>query len=159
LEEAEIARARRNPTESLDAYNNLLRGLAVGTRTREDLATALRFFNRAVELDPTYARAYAQAAWCYAVRKRERWITAPDTERVEAERLARRAVELSEDDALALGLAGWTLAYVVNDLESGATLMERANSINPNLSLVWFLSSWVTAPHPWSLFRGRSSPV
>ena len=32
LEEAEIARARRNPTESLDAYDNLLRGLAVGTR-------------------------------------------------------------------------------------------------------------------------------
>ena len=32
LEEAEIARTRRYPTESLDAYDNLLRGLAVGTR-------------------------------------------------------------------------------------------------------------------------------
>ncbi len=53
LEQAEIDRARRKPTESLDAYDLHLRGLAnFYNWTREGNDEALRFFYKAIELDP-----------------------------------------------------------------------------------------------------------
>src|SRR5437899_11912313 len=56
VEKAEIERARRKPTESLDAYALYLRGLAkfyqYGSRQAND--EALRLFNSATELDPDY---------------------------------------------------------------------------------------------------------
>jgi TolB-like protein len=63
LEQAEIERAKRKPTESLSAYDCFLRGMAGWhdwTRTGHD--AALRQFYRAIELDPTFARPHALAA-------------------------------------------------------------------------------------------------
>src|SRR6202521_2781761 len=66
LEQAEIERAKRKPTESLDAYDYYLRGIAsVNLGTRDANAEALRLFYRASELDPDFATAYGMAAWCY----------------------------------------------------------------------------------------------
>src|SRR5215472_7187525 len=63
LEQAEIERARRKPTESLDAYDLYLRGLANFYKwTREANAEALRLFYKAIELDPDFPAAYAAAA-------------------------------------------------------------------------------------------------
>ena len=56
----------------------------------------------------------------------------------EAERLARRAVELGKDDALALSTAGSRLAYVVGDLDDGAAFIDQALALNPNLA--WALA-------------------
>jgi hypothetical protein len=67
LEQAEIERARRKPTENLDAYDYFLRGMAkVYQWTREANDEALRLFYRAIELDADFASAYGQATWCYA---------------------------------------------------------------------------------------------
>src|SRR5437868_7035821 len=75
LEHAEIDRVRRKPTQSLDAYDYYLRGLAVVYRwTKEANNQALRFFYRAIELDPEFALAYGFAAWCYSQRKANRWV-------------------------------------------------------------------------------------
>src|SRR5262249_41269735 len=66
LERAEIERAKRKPTDSLDAYNYFLRGMAsVHQWKREANDEALRAFYKAVELDPDFAAAYGMAAWCY----------------------------------------------------------------------------------------------
>ena len=66
LEQAEIERAKRKPTESLDAYDYYLRGMAVVHRmTREANDEALRLFYQAIELDPEFASAYGMAARCY----------------------------------------------------------------------------------------------
>src|SRR5262249_35666777 len=76
LEQAEIERAKRKPTESLDAYDYYLRGMAgVHRWTREANDEALRMFNRAIELDPEYASAYGMAARCYTQRKGSAWAT------------------------------------------------------------------------------------
>jgi hypothetical protein len=40
-------------------------------------------------------------------------------------RLARRAVELGKDDAIALAASGWALAFVVRDPGVGAALIDR----------------------------------
>ena len=66
----------------------------------------------------------------------------PDLEAAEACRLARRAVDLGQDDAVALSLAGWTIGDVGRDLRAAATLTERALALNPNLFTALFTSAW-----------------
>src|SRR5882724_1303143 len=64
---AEIERAKRKPTESLDAYALYLRGLPMLYQfaSRQTPDEALRLFNSAIEFDPDFASAYAGAALCY----------------------------------------------------------------------------------------------
>ena len=64
-------------------------------------------------------------------------------ETAETARLARRAAELGWDDAVALAWGGFALAYVVHDVEAGATLIDRALQLNPNLAEAWHFSGWV----------------
>ena len=66
MEQAEIERAKRKPTESLDAYDYYLQGMAkLYQATKEANGNALRLFYKAVQLDPNFASAYGMAAWCY----------------------------------------------------------------------------------------------
>jgi TolB-like protein len=113
LEQAEIERAKRKPTESLGAYDFYLRGIARLNQDPSDRAAnsdALRSFLRAIELDPDFATAYGMAAWCYVWRKANGW-TIDRQEVAEAERLARRAVALGKDDAVALTRGGHALCF------------------------------------------------
>jgi TolB-like protein/tetratricopeptide (TPR) repeat protein len=145
LEQAEIERVKRKPTENLGAYDCFLRGMAEFHRfaSREANVEALRLFNRAIELDPAFASAYAMAADCFVIRKSSVWRNDPAIEVAEAARLARRAVELGRDDALALGTAGMALAYVVRDLDAGSAFIDRALGLNSNLAMAWFFGGWV----------------
>jgi hypothetical protein len=127
LEQAEIERAKHKPTDSLDAYDYFLRGLASVHRwTREANNDALQFFHRAIELDPEFAAAYGMAARCYSQRKSCGWVGDRHHEIAETERLARHAAELGKDDAVALCTAGIALAFVVGDLDDGNALIDQA---------------------------------
>jgi TolB-like protein len=144
LEQAEIERTKRKPTENLDAYDHFLRGIArLHQWTKEANDEALRLFYRAIELDPDFAAAYGQATWCYVWRKWNGGVTDPAREVAETARLARRAVQLGKDDAFALCWAGYALASVVGKLEDGAAYMDRALVLNPNLARAWHLSGWL----------------
>ena len=148
LEQAEIERAKRKPTESLDAYDFYLRGIAsLYQWTKESVSEALRLFYRAIELDPDFASAYGMAVRCYARRKADGWTTDRVRETAEAERLARRAAEVGKDDAVALRLGGFGLAYVVGDLARGAAMIDQALVLNPNLAVAWSWSGWVRTFH------------
>jgi adenylate cyclase len=143
LEQAEIERAKRKPTESLDAYDYYLRGMAsFYQRTRESTNEALRLFYRAIELDPDFASAYGAATLCYVRRKFSNWMTDREQEIAETARLARRAVALGRDDATALGAGGHALALVVGDLDDGVAFVDRALALNPNMALAWLHSGW-----------------
>jgi adenylate cyclase len=144
IDQAEIERAQRKPTESLDAYDHYLRGMANQHQltNKEANDEALRLFLRAIKLDPAFAPAHASAAWCYAQCKVQGWVTDRVRDIAEAARLARRAVELSKDDAVVLSSAGWTLAYLVGDLDAGVDLVDRALGFNPNLAMAWYASGW-----------------
>jgi TolB-like protein len=144
VEKAEIERAKRKPTESLDAYALYLRGLArfyqfAGRQVNDE---ALRLFNNAIEIDPDFASAYARAASCHAYAKGNGWISGTPSEIAEVTRLAQRAVELGKDDAMALAASGWALAHIVRDLEAGAGLIDRALVLNSNLAEAWFYGGW-----------------
>jgi TolB-like protein len=142
LEQAEIERTRRKPTENLDAYDYYLRGLSgVHQWTKDSTEDALSNFYRAIELDSNFAVAYGMAARTFALRKGGGWL-APDNV-PEAARLALRAVELGKDDAVALGTAGMALSFVVGDHEYGKALTDRAVVLNPNFAWGWLFSGWV----------------
>jgi TolB-like protein len=144
LEQAEIERAKHKPTESLDAYDYFLRGMAaVHLWTREGNKGALAHFQRSIDLDQSFASAYGMAARCYSQRKAGGWVMDRARETAEAERLARRAVELGKDDALALATAGIALAFVVGDIDDGAAFIEQALVLNPNLAWAWLFSGYV----------------
>jgi tetratricopeptide (TPR) repeat protein len=144
LEQSEIERAKSKPTESLDAYDYFLRGKAnVHVGTRESHSEALRLFYKAIELDPEFASAYGMAAWCYTRRRASGWVRNPADEIAETARVARRAVELAKDDAVALCTAGFALARVIGDLDNGAAFIERAVELNPNLATAWLTNGWV----------------
>ena len=144
VEQAEIERAKRKPTESLDAYDYFLRGTAsLHQGGKEALSDALRLFNRAIEIDPDFASAYGMAAWCYMVRKTNGWMDDLAQEVAQATRLARRATELGKDDAVALCWGGYFLAYVGGDVDAGVAFIDRALALNPNLAPAWNFSGWV----------------
>ena len=143
LEQAEIARAKLKPTESLDAYDCYLRGMAnFHQGTREALNEALPLFQRAIDLDQGFASAYGMAAWCLFWCKINGWMTDLPREVAEGARLARRAVELGKDDAVALTRGGHALGHFGGDLDDCIALVDRAMVLDPNLLAAWYLGGF-----------------
>jgi tetratricopeptide (TPR) repeat protein len=144
LEQAEIERVKRKATESLDAYDQFLRGMAGFHKwSQQGNEEALTHFYEAIQLDPNYAAAYGMAARVYVQRNVSLWHKDRAYEIGEAERLANKAIELGSDDAVALSTAGFALSDVVGLIEDGDAMIERALNLNPNLAWAWLYSSWV----------------
>ena len=142
LEEVEFNRSKFKPTESLDAYDYYLRAMMYFNQwTDETIGKALDLFYKAIELDPEFASANGLAAWCYVRRKLSGWMKNPG-EMAELERLARRAIKLANDDAVALYSGGWALVQVEGSVEEGVAALNRALTLNPNMTSAWLLSGW-----------------
>jgi hypothetical protein len=124
LEQAEIERAKRKPTESLGAYDYYLRAMAnLHSGSREAIEQALPMFYTAIELDPEFSSAYGMAAWCHFWRKLNGWMADRPGEIAEGIRLARLAVALGRDDAVALTRGGHALAHLAGEVDSGIRLV------------------------------------
>ena len=133
LERAEIERRSRVPTENLAAYDCSLRGWAcIDQLTREATDEARTYFQRAMELDPNFALACAQAAICYVQRKAWRWAADPEREAKEAERLARKALDLDRNDPRVLVLSGFVWEYLAGSPQEALPLFETATELDPN---------------------------
>jgi hypothetical protein len=86
--------------------------------TRAALNEALPSFYRAIERDPGFGSAYKMAGWCLFWRKINGWMTDRSQEVAEGAPLARRAVELGKNDAVALTRGGHALGHLGGDLDS-----------------------------------------
>jgi TolB-like protein/class 3 adenylate cyclase len=147
LQRAEIERAQRKPTGSLQAYDYYLRALAGLYRpTREETVEALKLTKIASGLDPEFALSYALGARCYIQIKAFGWSTDAAGEIAEARRVARRAIELDQDDPVVLTAAGFALALVVGEVEEGAALVSRAINLDPNQTTARYWRGWI---HLW----------
>lgn len=144
LERAEIERAKRKPTGNLSAYDTYLRAMPHLHRgTREEIDEALPLFYKAIQLDPEFASAHAMAAWCHFWRKINGWMADQERESAEGARLARLAVELGKDDAVALTRGGHALAHLADELDAAIALVDKALVLNPNLAAAWFLGGFL----------------
>jgi TolB-like protein len=143
LERAEIERARRKPTESLQAYDYYLRSkFNIYQWTREGSSEALRMTKLAVSLDPAFALAYASAANIFGQRKGFGWIEDAAKERAESRQLAERAMQLDQDDPLVLAHAAQVYSYVLEEPEIGSAFASRAVALDPNLVMARLWAGW-----------------
>jgi len=134
LERAEIERAKRKPTGSLEAYDYYLRALSSFYQfTREQNIEAVRLSQAANVIDPEFAAAYALGAYSYLQRKFFGWRSDAAQECVEARRLVMRAIELDKDDPTVLARTGQVISELLGEVEEGAALLSRAINLDPNL--------------------------
>jgi TolB-like protein len=112
VDEALLDAARRAPLASLDVYDCWLRGLdCLRQGTIEADVEARRFFERALEMDPSYARAYAGLSLSHFNEwSCQAWSQWDEKERL-AHDFAARAAALDENDATVQVVLGRILAY------------------------------------------------
>ena len=116
LRVAEIERVSRKPTESLDAYDLYLRGLAEFNKfSREGMQAAVDFLGQALSISPSCAPAAALTGMCRVIQRTNAWIPSNGPEVAEALRLCRRALELTRDDPDVLWAASYTLASIAQE--------------------------------------------
>jgi adenylate cyclase len=133
LVQAEIRRAQRKPTESLRAYDLVLRTLPLLlTRSRENLSEAERLLQTAIKLDADYAQALGRLAACHWIMVTQNWVDRADPAVNDMVHLARAALAQDANDPEVLRLAGWILALPGGDLSGGIRLVNRAIELNPN---------------------------
>jgi TolB-like protein/class 3 adenylate cyclase len=138
LRSAEIERAIRKPTESLDAYDLYLRALAVRHKySEESIREAAVLLRRALAIDPSFASAAAMLGTCRIHQRAHHFGSVSDTEIAEALRLARGAIEAGKDDPDALWMAGWTLSTFTGEQGTAANVIDRALALNSNSAHAW----------------------
>ncbi len=143
VEQAEIERAVRKPTESLDAYDFFLRAMALyHLFTKESLFEARQLFRSATDRDPNYAAAFGFGAWSVAISQTNGWLTDRARDVADGVALARRAVTIGMDDPIALVTGGAVLATLAGELENAIAYVDRALVLNPNLAFAWSVSGW-----------------
>jgi TolB-like protein/class 3 adenylate cyclase len=143
LERAEIERTKQKPTDRLDSYDFYLRGMALANRGRS-LPEARQFFKKAFELDPEYGAAYAMAAWTLMMQQTISGVPLSAEMRSEGIRLAHQASAVGSDDAFALARSGHVLTYLGHEYDRGASLVEQAVALNPNLAMAWHARGWLS---------------
>ncbi|MCH9051598.1 MAG: adenylate/guanylate cyclase domain-containing protein, partial [Proteobacteria bacterium] len=120
-------------TDNLEAYDYFLRGRAYHARaTKETNAQAREMFERAIELDPSFAGAYAVLSHTHWRDWSFQWSEDPQAlER--ASEAAKRAVALDDSLPLAHTYLGW--AYVFRkQYEEAIAEGERAIVLDPNFA-------------------------
>jgi adenylate cyclase len=166
LEQAEIERSGRKPTENLQAYDYYLRGMSCLYKYSKDAnEEALELLRKAGNLDANFALSFAQASWSYSQRLTFGWAKDRAHEAIEAERLARRALELDRNDPRVLATVGWVLVYVVGHIREGAGFVDQALDLDPNFAVGWtwrgFAKLWLGVGNSLEDFERalRLSPV
>jgi adenylate cyclase len=142
LEQAEIERSRRKPTEKLDSYDFYLRGLALGV-SRRSQPEARALFKAALERDADYAAALAMAAWTFLVQQVTGGLPLTADMRADAVQFARLGARAANSDAFTLAKCGHVLTYFGNEYDRGLSMVEQAVALNPNLAVAWYSRGWV----------------
>jgi adenylate cyclase len=137
VRQAEIERAKRKRPENLDAYDLLLRATPlVDTGMPEGASQAVPLLERALLLEPNYALAHGQTAFCNEIL----YLRAGRREdnRTAAIQHAHTAVALGPDDAPALVYAAIAIGLVEHNRILAQETFEAALAISP--SAAWAYS-------------------
>jgi TolB-like protein/Tfp pilus assembly protein PilF len=132
VDEVERERVLHKDTESLAAYEYFLLGdKKFITFAKEAMIEARTLLEKAIELDPNYAQAYAQLALVHKYLQDYNWVEEPDLSLEIALKMARKAVALSPDDYFTHWVLG--VAYKeIRDFDRAMAEYERALELNSN---------------------------
>ena len=144
LRKAEVERAKRKRPDNLDAYDLFLRALPfAATAMPEDADRALRFLEKAIQLEPDYAAAHGFIAWCHEQRYLRGGLEAKT--RSAALRHARSAIEFGSDDAMALAMGGFVVGVLERTYETALEAIDRSIALSPSSALAFGCSSIIRA--------------
>ncbi len=116
-------------TQELEAYDYYLRGLQYFyTLTESAVSIAREMFQRAIDIDPSFARAYAGLANTESMTAQ--WFDHSPARLEAADRASLRALELAPDLAEAHSARGYALT-LGGDFDGAAREFESALSIEP----------------------------
>lgn len=123
---AEKQRLAKRYTRNLQAYEDFLRAQAdLLLRQRESNRSAQQWYRRAIEKDPSFARAYAGLALSYAADFRNQWVDDGQQALKHAAEIATTAQQIDPN----IPEVYWVLGYVDaqnREMESALTSLERA---------------------------------
>jgi adenylate cyclase len=129
----EQQRAFAKPTESLSAYDYFLRGRQhYRPFTRTGNLRAQEMFETAIDLDPTYADAYAMLAWTHLKRAELGWAEWPHKALETAFELAQTALRLEPSNIRAQAMLATVYVYHHQDYEEALRAIHRVNELNPS---------------------------
>jgi len=140
-EQVSLEKSRAVNPEAYEAY---LKGRYFwNKRTGDGLRTAIKYFNHAIEVDPTYAEAYSGLADSYALSGDwEYGVLSPQDAFRKAKAAATKALAL--DDSL--GEAHTSLAFALDlygwDWEAAETEYKRAIKLSPGYATAHLWYAW-----------------
>jgi adenylate cyclase len=132
LQQSELERIARSSTENLTAYDFYLRGVSYDERnTNEDNLRARRMFEKAIEADPSFARAMAELSESYLQEVWGNWTESREQALSRAEELARRAIEADRSEPFGYAALGFVYQLRARN-DQAIPLIEKAHALNPN---------------------------
>jgi adenylate cyclase len=145
LSAGEQSRLGTQETANLEAYDLVLKGREMARRyTRQAQLEAIALFDRALALEPNYARALAVLASTYARSWTLGWSDSVEETLGRAIELTGRALALDENQPEAHAVRGFSLCWMRRYDEALATT-ERGVLLGPNDALVHLYRAVVLA--------------
>jgi adenylate cyclase len=148
IEEETEAVARRRPPQDMRAYDLFLQGHRLSDVFTDDgQARARAFFERARDLDPTFARAYTGLAFNHLNQAAFDGVGLPrdkDPNRIEARRLAEQALTVDPTEARVQATAGYVF-LTWREFDRAERHLDLAQSMNPNDATIQIFWAWAQA--------------
>jgi len=149
LQLAEMERVKGKAPAALAAYDFLLQAQQLEYEfTATSLAAALRCLDRALAIEPSYARALGLAAFCHAQRCVQGWAENQELETSKGLQFAERAVEVAKDESNVLWMAAYAIRELGMDPVRAKDIAYRSIHLNPNSAIALTIAAWIEAPLP-----------
>ena len=134
---------RDNVFRSVEAYDAFLRGQErYNRRNPADNQEAQGHFEHAIDLDPTFARAFAGLALTWSRQAIDGWTDAPEDALSKAYELANTAASMNANIPQVHFVLGEVLLFR-GQHEQAATAASTAIELNPNYADAYALLAWV----------------
>ena len=137
LTDSQRNKIAEGPTKNLEAWNQYQQGRYYWfKRNDSSLQAAIGFFNKAIMLDPKYARAYAGLADCYSARGYSSFI-APSEAFLKAENYADSALQLDPNLAEPHAAKGYVEFYYFWRWAKAEQEFKEAIRLNPQFDVTY----------------------